>query len=116
MAEFRFVLPVPPSANHYWRNYGGRVVVSNEAREYKGRAGWLAKAAGCYALGGPVGVLLHVHRARRAGDLDNYVKVLLDALRSVAFEDDSQVVELHAYRGDDATDPRVEVRVWEIEP
>jgi crossover junction endodeoxyribonuclease RusA len=114
MAEFRFVLPVPPSANRYWRNYGGRVVVSDEARAYKGQAGWLAKEAGCGLLTGPVGVLLHVHRARRVGDLDNYIKVLLDALRGVVFEDDSQVVELHAFRGEDPAAPRVNVCVWAI--
>lgn len=89
-------------------------MVSDAARAYKGRAGWLAKEVGCYPLAGPVDVLLHVHRARRAGDLDNYVKVLLDALKGVVFEDDSQVVELHAYRGEDRGNPRVDVRVWEI--
>lgn len=115
MAEFRFVLPIPPSANRYWRNYGGRVVVSDEARAYKGRAGWLAKEVGCYPLAGPVGIVLHVRRARRAGDLDNSIKVLVDSLRGVAFEDDSQIVELHAYRGDNPADPRVEVCIWEIE-
>lgn len=114
MGEFRFVLPLPPSANRYWRNYRGRMVVSDEAREYKGQAGWLAKEAGCYPLAGPVGIVLHVYRARRAGDLDNFGKCLLDSLQGVAFENDSQIVELHAHRHDDPADPRVEVCVWEI--
>jgi Holliday junction resolvase RusA-like endonuclease len=33
----------------------------------------------------------------------------------VAFEDDSQVVEIHAHRMDDAANPRVEVRVERAE-
>ena len=52
-----------------------------------------------------------VYRARRAGDLDNSLKVLLDALNGIAFEDDSQVVEIHARREEDPANPRVEVQI-----
>lgn len=32
------------------------------------------------------------------GDVDNYVKSLLDGLNGVAYDDDKQVVNLHAYK------------------
>jgi Holliday junction resolvase RusA-like endonuclease len=44
--------------------------------------------------------------------LDNTAKAVLDALRGQAFEDDSQVVELHMFRGDDKERPRCEVEVY----
>lgn len=105
------VLPLPPTGNLYWRHFRGRTVVSQEARVYRNAAKLRALTQGMRPLSGPVVVSVIVYRKRRVGDLDNSLKVLLDALRGVAFEDDSQVVELHARRCDDPANPRVEVRV-----
>lgn len=108
----RLTLPIPPSANDYWRTWRGRVVVSAEARRYKNGVQLRALTEGHRKpLACPVVASVVVYRARRAGDLDNFLKVLLDALKGIAFVDDSQVVELHARREDDASNPRVEVRV-----
>lgn len=111
-----FVLPYPPSANAYWRSVRGRVLVSAEARAYKQKVQLLAKKQRGHVLwdaltAGPVAVTISVYRPRKIGDLDNTLKVLLDALKGVAFEDDSQVVELIATRSDDAANPRVVVTV-----
>ena len=53
----------------------------------------------------PEATILHVttspHNARTLrGDLDNYVKLTLDALNKVAWEDDGQVVRIHAVKVD----------------
>ena len=104
-------LPLPPSANRYWRTYKGRTVVSEEAKTYKVAAGWMARAAGVEPLRGPVAVTLRVFRGRKAGDLDNKIKVCLDSLNGIAWDDDSQVVELHAFMADDKQNPRVEVEL-----
>ena len=37
-------------------------------------------------------------KTNRTADLDNLVKTVMDALNRVAYHDDKQVVELHAYR------------------
>lgn len=105
----RIVLPYPISANRYWRAVRGRVLVSAEARAYKARVAWLCMAAKVRPLDGPLSVSLAVYRPRHIGDLDNTLKVLLDALRGIAFADDDQVVELHALRLDDKANPRAEV-------
>lgn len=108
----KLTLPVPPSANDYWRAFRGRVVVSDVARRYKqGVKGRSLTTGRPEPLAGPVVVSLVVYRAAKRGDLDNFQKVLLDALKGVAFVDDSQVVEIHARREDDKANPRVEVCV-----
>lgn len=106
--------PLPPSANRYWRHYRGRTVVSDEARQYKQTLAMLAKVDQVQLLTGPVAVTMRVFRARRAGDLDNRLKVLLDAMQNVFYENDSQVVEIHASLHDDKHDPRVEVSVQSL--
>jgi len=103
--------PVPPSANRYWRHYRGRVVTSDEATAYKKTVAMLARCDGVRPLSGPVAVEVAVYRARRAGDLDNRLKCLLDAMQGVFYENDSQIVEIHATLHDDRHDPRVEVAV-----
>ena len=55
----------------------------------------------------PEATILHVtsspHDAKTLrGDLDNYVKLTLDALNEVAWDDDNQVVRLHATKVDRA--------------
>lgn len=107
----KLTLPYPPTANTYWRHVGRKVLLSAEARAYRTEVAWKAKLAGVRPLSGPVVVALDVYRPRRIGDLDNRIKQLLDALRDIAFEDDDQVVDIHARRFDDKANPRVEVTV-----
>ena len=110
----RLTLPVPPSANDYWRVFKNRILVSAIARAYKANVRFrvMQQSDGLPdPLSGPVIVSMTVYRKRRAGDLDNFQKCLLDSLKGIAFEDDSQVVEIHARREDDPANPRVEVRV-----
>lgn len=111
MPSYTFTLPVAPSANRYWRNVKGRMVVSEIARAYKREAAYEALRQGVRPLAGGVSVWLDIYRARRVGDTDNFLKVALDALKGVGFADDSQVVEIHARRFDDAKNPRIEVRL-----
>ena len=94
------VLPLPPSANRYWRAFRGRTVVSADAKAYKHDV-WL--------------VGQHAYRARKAGDLDNMQKVLLDSLTGIAYNDDAQIVELHSWRHDDKGNPRVEVEIRQVQ-
>lgn len=108
----RLTLPLPPSANRYWKVWRGRAVKSEEARAYETQVRLLAKTqTKCRALTGPVRVCIDVYRARRTGDLDNFLKVCIDSLKGIAFADDSQVVEIRATRADDAEHPRVFVTV-----
>lgn len=107
-------LPYPPTANLYWRVIRGRPVKSKAARDYQTKVALLARAAlgpGVRPLTGELKVSVNVYRPRRLGDLDNTLKVLLDALRGIAYEDDSQIVHIEARRADDAANPRAVVTV-----
>lgn len=108
-------LPYPPSVNHYYRTFNGRVVISAAGKAYKDRAGWLARAAQAELLTGDVCLTAHVYRPQKRGDLDNISKCLLDSLNGIAYADDSQIVEMHLYRHDDKLNPRVEVTIGAIE-
>jgi len=115
-------LPYPISANRYWRHgvVAGRAqtFVSKDAKDYRERVGWIAKANGVRSpLAGRLAVdlLLYPHRPldyrtrmRKHGalwddtveciDLTNAEKVLMDALNGIAFEDDKQVRRYTAQR------------------
>jgi crossover junction endodeoxyribonuclease RusA len=105
-------LPLPPTANLYWRIWRGRAVTSGEARAYRETAALSAKTQGMRCIDkGDVSVSLTFYRSSRRGDLDNRIKVLLDSLRGVAFKDDAQVQRLLAEQHEDAARPRVEVWV-----
>ena len=103
-------LPAPPSANRYWRNVKGRMVKSKEARAYAGNI-WTMMAGRFTAANYPVAVEIRWARRKRMGDLDNRLKVVLDALRGRAWLDDKQIEELHAYRTDGGDDT-VTVTWW----
>ena len=116
MKVLTLTLPYPPTANKYWRPWRNRMVTTPEARAYREKVAMLGKVLKVQPLEGPVSVAVDAFRPRRIGDLDNILKVSLDSLRGVAFEDDDQVVEILALRRDDAEDPRVVVRVMEAKP
>jgi len=85
------------------------VFVSKEAKDFKAKVAEIAK--GTFPHEGEVHVDLTVYRPKRIGDLDNSIKVLLDSLKGIAFEDDKQVTSIYAERRDDKDDPRVEVLI-----
>ena len=50
----------------------------------------------------------------KRGDIDNVVKAVSDGLNGIAWPDDRQVIELHAWARVDAAKPRVEVLVRRV--
>lgn len=122
----RLTLPMPPSANRYWvtfayisrngRNPGkpmANTVPSTHAKEYKQAVADLCRKQKIRRISGEIFLTVRVYRSIRRGDLDNRLKVLIDALKGVAFDDDEQIVRIHAYRHDDKSNPRVEVEIEE---
>lgn len=108
-------LDYPPSANRYWRHDRGVTHRSTQADAYIAGVVWTCKLAGLEPVTDDVRLSVRVYRPRRAGDLDNTLKVLIDAMRGWAYEDDGQIAEIHAVRFEDKARPRVEVEITTIE-
>lgn len=109
-------LPYPPSANRYWRMVRGHMTVSADAKAYKDGAGMVARHQGMAPFTGTVALHIHLYRPQRSGDLDNRVKILADALKGIAYNDDAQIVELHAWLHDDKKNPRAELEIRQVTP
>lgn len=146
MSAITVTLPYPISANRYWRTRvftprkGPQIVqtyVSPEAKKFKTEVQWLLKAAGIRKpLVGRVALWYVLYpnrpqdyrtRMRKLGeswddsvmciDLDNAQKVLLDALKGLAFEDDIWVREIYARRAEpDEGGARLVVKIQSIAP
>ncbi len=110
MIEMLF--PYPPSTNRYWRMFRNRMVRSKQAVEYKEEVGLIAESAIAEQLNGCVRVDIKFHPERpkdwekrakkdpqwglgvRRVDVDNALKVALDAMQGVAYEDDRQITDI----------------------
>jgi crossover junction endodeoxyribonuclease RusA len=112
--SIRITLPVPPSANNYWRHDRGRTHRTHEADQYRRTVSLLCSIEGIEPYAGNVCLSIDVYRPAKRGDLDNFLKVAIDSLRGYAYVDDNQIVELHAGRFDDKADPRVVVVISEV--
>lgn len=73
------------------------------------------RAQGGPLFTGPVAVYVWCYRGdRRRVDCDNLLKCCMDALNDVAWRDDTQIVELHAWKGSDPGNPRLEIEIQTI--
>ena len=134
MITQRLVLPYPPSANRYWRNFRGRMVPSAEATAYKAHIWAVARSEGLGAPSvAPMAMELILRpvrpkdwekRLKREGplwwlgvrcvDADNALKVALDAIQGIAYENDRQIVALTISKGDPVDGGGLEItwREW----
>lgn len=136
------MLPLPPSANRYWRSLMMVVkgtkfpltatsmqhlyklvrlmnVPTEDNKLYCKRIGEMALQRGFrFFTSKPLRMEVVVcPRDRRSIDAHNYAKVLLDALEQAGlYEDDAQVEELRVRMGSVIKGGRVVVSLWEIAP
>lgn len=108
MDRISLTLPYPPSVNHYWQTrvvrrgarYLPQVYVSQDGQRYRAAVTRLLDGVPRFDGRLRVQVLLQPPD-RRARDIDNVLKCLLDSLTAAgAWRDDSQVDSLLVVRGD----------------
>ena len=83
---------------------------------YKDAVGWEAKAKRIPMLRGNVRIEIELFiHGNKSGDIDNYVKAIADGLNGIAYEDDKQVTELHAFKFkvEDKSEERAIIRIGE---
>lgn len=119
-APLMLILDWPPSVNHYWRNLQGRTLLSAKGRDYRAVTAWQCRQqlSGLARLRGRLAVAITAHApTRRAWDLDNRLKAILDALaHGGAYLDDGQIDRLEIIRGDVCRpNGRVVVRIEELD-
>ena len=113
----QITLPYPPSVNRYLKRFSnGHVTLSQAARDFKTEVGWTCLAAGINPILAECKVTIHLYRPSRRGDIDNPVKCLLDALQGHAYTNDRDITEIHIYRHDDKSNPRVEIEIERADP
>ena len=101
--------PLPPTTNALYRVVNGHPILSRESRDWKTQAEWILKTAHLTCTDKPVAVTVRFF-LKYDRDVDN-LKLLLDVLKGYAYQDDSQVTELHIYKAKDKLDPHVEVEI-----
>lgn len=110
-----FELPWPPSVNHYWRHFRGRVVISQEGQRFRSAVKWIVLAKCRTPLEGRLAVTVHAYPPdRRERDLDNLLKATQDALcHGGAFLSDSQIDWLLIERRGVVPNGRLDVQIAE---
>ncbi len=107
---------MPPSTNHLYGRGKSSVFLKEDVRTAKEAIGWEARSQ--YPgepLPGPLKVTVDLFWPdRRKHDIDNGLKLLLDALTGIVWEDDDQVSDLRVRKAIDQVEPRVEVEVQAI--
>ena len=91
-----FLLSWPPSANSIWRAYRGRNILAARYRAWRDSAGKQLLAQRAKPIPGPVSILIKLCcPTKRAFDLDNRIKPLLDLLviNGVIESDNADIVQ-----------------------
>lgn len=102
------LLPYPISANRYWRNMRGRMIKSKEAQDFCNDVKEIAAYGKAKLINGDVAINVTLHpKTKKNGqasavccDLDNTLKVVIDALQGVAYANDKQIKSIFACVGE----------------
>jgi len=110
-----FSIPVPPSENHCFFTAGHRRILTKEAKEFMTEAALKAKVASRKANwkivnGRKVVLLLYFFFPnRRKKDTHNTLKVLMDSLEGILYEDDYWALPRIMDFDIDKNNPRLEI-------
>lgn len=116
-------MPWPPSVNRIWRAFGGRIILSMQARAYAKAAAAVLPKGRVEPLTGRLLVWLTMHpptklvKGGQAWDIANREKCLCDVLtKQRVWLDDSQIDAMVIIRGEPCGTGHVDVTISPIEP
>lgn len=103
MWDYEFVLPFPPTNNHYRMPCRNRLITSEKGREYKKAVICCMNDQGLHdeMIEDHLSISIEMCAPTKAKrDLDNYLKAMLDGISECGFwVDDSQIDKLTIERG-----------------
>lgn len=111
-----FEVPGEPVSKERPRVVAGRTFTPTKTKDAEWLIAWayLAERAGG-SMDGSFKVACEFHcGTKRRRDVDNMLKLVLDALNGVAYDDDHQVVEVSAIKVLSAHTPRTIVRIEQL--
>lgn len=103
--------PLPVNQKHVFAH--GRLILTQKYRETKEAMQWEVRSVW---KGEPLqdDVTLNVmfyYGDSRKRDIDAYLKILLDSMSGIVYEDDAQITELHVFKDIDKSEPRTVIQV-----
>lgn len=111
----RLTIPGPPVGKGRPRmTRRGHAFTPEKTRSGEDIVKRLARGAGFQPLAGRLAVRVHFYCDTVRGDVDNFVKLVTDALNGIAYEDDSQIDVITARREFDWERPRTELEIESI--
>lgn len=111
---------IPPTVNNVWRHTfkGGfvRVYTTKEGKEFTRRLSQKVPKSLFLPYLGDLRAVIHLtFPTKRKCDVDNYNKVVLDALNGKVYNDDSQITELHVYKSYEKNKPKTEILIERLD-
>ena len=106
-----YTKPVPLNQKYFVRN--GRNILSNKYRQAKSDLQLeIRSQANFEPLSRNLAVnILQYFGDKRKRDVDAYIKILLDSMEGIVYENDNQINELHAYKEYDKGNARTIVQI-----
>lgn len=103
--------PIPVNSKYGVIN--GRMLLTKKYRDTKEAMKWeIISQWKDKPLKGNVTLnILQYFGDNRKRDIDAYIKILLDSMEGIVFDDDSQVVEMHLFKEKSLKNPRIEVQI-----
>lgn len=106
------IIPISVNAA-YRRSEGHGMHMTSEAHAYKEAIHWTAwEKRRIHKT--PVVKIQFTFADKRKHDIDNYLKLCLDALNGVMWEDDNDIVQLHVYKLYRKDKPNITITISEL--
>ena len=114
-----FAVPGEPVPKARPRVVKGRAYTPRRTVDAEEAIGWAFREAmpGHEPLTGWVGMrcMFYTVTQKPRADIDNFLKLVSDALNGLAYVDDRQVDDIQGTRIRGTADPRTEIEIWRIE-
>ena len=102
------------SVNKYYRSWKGRVLISQDGREFKKQV--QVHLDNYEKILGKVELKLILYfKDKRKRDVDNYAKVLIDCLKNKLFEDDDMIYKLYMEKHIAYGENKIEIIVTKLD-